>query len=176
MAFINLSFEDAGASPGLALGWTYSTRATPFVIAAYGMLAEPWENFEREWLSNQNYVFNFAGLAADYQTLHLTPKPVENFEEFWDSNQAYLFALAGAAADYDVGTPQNFEDFEEEWSSNESYVYDFSAAATFTEDFESGWDTNEAYVYDFTGTAAMYDSGSNAFENFEGTWPTMTTI
>lgn len=187
--FRNLSFETIGGSPGAADAWSFFAYASYFEIAPYGTSTPPapWETFEREWDSNQNYKFAFIGpptdlTQANYQTVHPTPKPVENFEEKWNTNESYLYGLSAIVAPFDTGTPQNFEDFEQEWDTNESYVYNFSGTAGVyspgagDEDFEGGWHSNESYVYTFAGTAALYDVGANGFENFEGAWFTMTTF
>lgn len=187
-AFANLSFETAGASPGLAASWTYSSTVDVITIAPYDTTPEAWEDFEEDWANNA-YKFAFIGAptdltAAQYQTLHPVVKPFENFEEFWNSNQGYVFGLAGTIAVY-TG-PRNFENFETDWNTNESYIYSLATypgttAAVYTpgsgdEDFEGGWDTNQSYVYTFTGTAAVYDPAAAAFDDFEAGWDVMNTI
>jgi len=138
MAFANLSFEIADSSgPGCADGWTlgsHSVRAVAaFDSAGLGGL-EPWEDFEEEWSSNQNYKFFFVGVAVDlaaaeFTTSNPTPKAFENFEEFWTSNQGFTFGFSGVLAAFDT-SPENFEDFEEEWTTNESFAFAFDAEGT----------------------------------------------
>jgi hypothetical protein len=183
----NLGFETAGATPGSASGWTYTTLSTARGIAGYLQDATanefPWEGFEGRWSSNEDYLFAFVPLdltSATYVTFMAAPKTVENFEEHWSSNHGYAYGLASAAAAYDT-TPQNFEDFEEEWASNESYLYAhgpltaaiYAPGASTREFFEEGWSSNESYIYTFSGTAALYDTPTEAFEDFEEDWPTV---
>ncbi len=188
MAFQNLSFETAdGSGPGCADGWTFAASSRAGTWAPFGALAAPWENFEREWTSNQNYLFAFGLLGitrAQYQAA-LPPKTFENFEEFWNTNQSYVYGIAGVLAAYD-STPENYEDFEEDWVSG--YLYAFVGVgtdlteATFTggdlfDSFE-GWVT---YLYAFVGvgtdlTAAVY-AGALAYEDFETAgWPVCNTV
>lgn len=195
MAFSNLSFETAGASAGLAASWTvtsYSARDA----RQFNTELDYAEGFEREWNSNEDYLFAFdtGDLASnDFTTLTGIPhKTVENFEEQWLDNQTYVYGISGAVAVFDVAE-QGFEDFEEEWDSNEGYLFAFTggdltamtfANTTGTDDLESGWDTNESYLFEFVGvgtdlTANLFDAGVYAFEDFEVTglgWPSMTSI
>jgi hypothetical protein len=186
MAFLNLSFETAdGSHVGCADGWVFSSHASAFTYAPYDASEEPWEDFEEEWLSNQNYLFALSAVTrADYQTLDPAPKQVEDFEEFWSTNHTYVYGIAGTLASYD-GTPEDFEDFEEEWDSNEGYLYEladgpftlasYDVAPEDYEDFAEDWDSNESYLFAFVGvgtdlTAAVYtvnDVGSDV-ESFEG--------
>lgn len=205
MAFANLSFETAGTG-GVPASWT-KTSQSQRDYAPYGAASDqPWETFEREWNSNESYVFSFDDPAtltpAQYQTIHITPKFFDDFEEFWSSNQNYRFGKLddGVAASYNTSSPHNFESFEQEWESNESYIYEFTGLGadltvaifagdgffTFeSEGFESGWQHNgDEYLTAFVGigtdlTAALYDTGTpQAFEDFEEEWTghEMTTM
>jgi hypothetical protein len=197
MAFLNLSFEDIGASAGLAANWTYTTSTPAIVIAGYNTPEEPWEPFERGWLFNEDYIFAFGVgdvVFAEYATVLVANKFVEDFNEKWDQNESYAFAFGGVAAQYN-STLALFDGFGREWSSNESYKFAFVGAGTdltlaeydvalqLFEDFQQEWQANESYKYAFVGvgsdlTAALYDAALTAFENFENEFPTlvMTTI
>ena len=196
MAFLNPSFETAGASPGAASGWTHLVSGFVELFAAFGADDLPWETFEEEWSSNETYLYAFVGPGTDldvalFFTVAVTPRTVEAFAEGWDSNEAYLYGLTTAAAPFDT-TPENFEDFEEEWSSNETYLYAFVGpgtdldvalfgADTFDGFEATGWDP--AYLYAFVGPGtdldvALFDVALTSTEDFEDEWVgyTMVTI
>lgn len=196
MSVDNASFEVAGATPGEADGWSVLSVADD-VYAAFDATPEAVEDFEESWSSNESYKFAFTGpptdlTRAEWQTTDPAPKVVEDFETFWNSNQSYVYGLSAAVASFDTGTPEDFEDFEEEWDANESYVFAvpdwaLETVASFDagvpqdfEDFEEEWDANESYLFEFVGVgtdlAAAAFEGPLDYEDFEGTWPTMTTI
>jgi hypothetical protein len=196
MAFLNLSFETAdGSGPGCADGWTFGANASGGTWAPFHTTIVPWEDFEREWNSNQNYLFAF-GLLGTTKALYASlapPKAYEDFEEFWNSNQLYVYGVAGTTALYNNGgPPQNFDSFEAGWVVGYLYAFvgvgsDLTAAAfdgtpEDFEDFEEDWDTNESYVFAFVGvgtdlTAAEYIDG-NFFEDFDSAdgWPICNTV
>ena len=180
MTIANPSFEVAGASPGLAQNWTYTSSASAAAYADYDTGLEPVEDFEEGWDSNESYLFAFdvVNLApAEYQTNATNPKYVENFEEFWDANQSYAFGVVGTYAMYSTN---NWEGFDQQWDSNESYLYALGATTSAgIETFESQWDANETYAYALgLTTAAIYDTVPEAVEDFEEDWlqQVMTTL
>ncbi len=160
-SFRNLGFEDAGLSPGLADGWEFDQLASGELFAEYGpdIPGAPTESFERGWLENENFKFDFDGLLIDiFPALYDDPSAPQSFEDFdqeWSDNQFFAFDFGGVSADvaqYDSGIPQGFEDFEEEWDSNESYLFDFVGIGTDL-------------------TAASYDADvPEDFEDFEDEW------
>lgn len=185
-AFANLGFETAGASPGSAASWTLSTSAQAWLLAGYALSAyeQAFENFEREWASNEGYCFDLddaGAVAAEYESATVNPLDHDGFEVKWSSNEGYLWALgATAAAEYDTAL-EDHEDFEEEWLSNESYFWTLadagSAAAQYDttpeayEDFEEEWDANESYYWTLPATvAALYDTAPEAYEDYEEEW------
>lgn len=188
----NLSFEIAdGSFAGVPSGWVFSAHSQ-YAYAPFHTVIVPFEDFEREWNSNESYKFAFTGIGAD-----LTKAPfgaagvatVETFEKEWSGNEAYQFGLAGVDAEFDT-SPEPFEDFEEDWGTvpfHYSFVgvgTDLTAAAFDVspenfEDFEENWVASYKDAFVGVGTdltAATFDSGTHAFENFEGTWFTMVTI
>lgn len=193
----NLSFEaTAGVTPpgtGAATGWTLAVVSTYEEMAEFGAAVEPWERFETEWLSNEDYLFAFEpsdlGTATYGTALVDFIKTVENFEELWLGNESYLLSLDSPEPDpalYDV-SPEEAEDFNEGWDSNESFMLSFVGvgtdleAAVFDaggtpadfETFESGAGWSAGYLTAFVGvgtdlTAAVYNGGGgSAFDDFE---------
>jgi antitoxin (DNA-binding transcriptional repressor) of toxin-antitoxin stability system len=190
--FVNTGFETAGATPGLASGWTVAIFATAEEYASYDVaVPEPVEDFEEEWSSNEDGSFVLtATTAAVYDVAQ--PEAYEDFEEDWSNTPFFLTLPVVAVASYDTLTPEDFEDFEEEWKDNETDVAEFIglgvdiAAAAYDlgvpesrEDFEEEWRSNEDDITVFVGVGtdlvrATYD-GEN-FEDFEETDLRMQTV
>lgn len=191
--FANLSFEDAGPSPGLADGWEYARTATAELIAAYGPVpfTRPEDDFEDGW---QNEGFAFAlpepinpSLFAFYDPgAGLEDK--EDFEEQWSNNEFFFYALSGIEnADYDVGVPEEVEDYEEEWLSNEDFKFAFvggdlsdasydSATPETVEDFEEEWQSNEFRQLTFASfgpaPVTIFAAGNNIRRDDAVSWLT----
>jgi hypothetical protein len=185
----NLSFETAGAGPGLAALWTLSVTAGAEQTATWGTATPPLdeEGFEAEW-DNDDYVLAFA-LADTFPPLfgeHVGDgEPLETFERGWENNQGYLFELSSVSeAEFD-STPEAVEDHEEGWSDNEDYDVELGAstAASFdqaltpqdVEDHEDGWrGTGAGNDYDTvlgSSVVAIFDGAFNdAKEDFEETF------
>ena len=96
------------------LGLTTGVPAGPT-----GTTAEPEDDFEDGWSSNETYFFTWADViagpgvdAASFDSG--TPQDFEDFEEEWDSNESFDFTMgATTAALYDGTASEAFEDFEE---------------------------------------------------------------
>lgn len=104
----NLSFETAGASPGLALGWTWTVLATAEAWTTFSPSGLPLENFGLGW-SNDPFWFELEPgdlTPAQLATLSFNPKLAEDFEELWLINQTFPVDLAAnlAAAGFGVDT------------------------------------------------------------------------
>jgi len=184
-AFTNIGFETAGATPGLASGWSCAVFATAEEYASYDVtLPEPVEDFEEEWATNNEdgaFVLS-ATAAASYDIAQ--PETYEDFEEDWSNTPFSLTLPVVAVAAYDA-TNEDFEDFEEGWDSNENDIAEFVGPGTditvasydlvvpeAREDFEEEWRDCEDDITDFVGVGtdlviATYD-GEN-FEDFEET-------
>ncbi len=201
MALTNLGFETAGASPGLASGWTFTNDDSVNEWAPYNDPPVAFEAFEQDWDSNEDYLFEFDDpntqlVFATYTTIHVDTKFVEDFEEKWASNEFYVFGI-GSATPASYTGPHDFENFETHWDSNQNYIFEFVGVGTdldeaifddnSAEEFEQNWDSNQDYLFEFVGvgtdlTAAVYDGVTDMddtdFENFEQMWPTMvmTTV
>lgn len=88
-------------------------------VGPTGTAAEPEDDFEDGWSSNETYFFTWADViggpgvtAASYDVG--TPQDFEDFEEEWDSNESFDFTMgATTAALYDGTASEAFEDFEE---------------------------------------------------------------
>jgi hypothetical protein len=79
VAFINLSFEDSGAAPGQANGWTLSAVGTAETIATFDTVAHAWEDFEEGW-GNDTYLTEL--LPANLDAFGFAGD-VEGFEAGW---------------------------------------------------------------------------------------------
>ena len=130
-AFSNIGFETAGATPGLASGWSCAIFATAEEYASYDVtVPEPVEDFEEEWATNNEdgtFVLT-ATAAASYDVAQ--PEPYEDFEEDWSNTPFSLSLLSVAVAAYDILSPEDFEDFESEWDSNETDITEFVGPGT----------------------------------------------
>lgn len=182
-AFANIGFETAGASPGLASGWSCAIFATAEEYASYDVtVPEPVEDFEEEWATNnEDGAFVLTSTAtASYDIAQ--PEPYEDFEEDWSNTPYSLTLLSVALAAYDTA-PADFEDFEEEWSDNEDdktqflgggidlnvVLYGFVFFYAF-ESFEEEWRDNEDDISSFVGVGTDLVVGTfdgESVEDFE---------
>ena len=141
--FQNLGFETAGASPGLAEGWTLSQLASAEEIAGYGTPERPQEDFERGW-QNDTFSHSLAPTAIEPALFDEAPESVEDFEEGWSQNESFITELTSAvAADYDAGIANKpAEAFEAGWRGNGSFVLAFAPAdlsVPLVDGFEDSW-------------------------------------
>jgi hypothetical protein len=177
VAHENLSFEDAGASPGLADAWTFAAVATAEVVATYEYTDgadRAVETFADGW--DGPFVSDFddvAGATAEYSAaFFVTPKLREDFEVGWVADQAFATELGQSiAAEYGV---EDFESFETDWATAQDFIASFDDVASVSagiETFATGWST-DGYTTSFvSGGAAEYDGDSGEFfEDFEETF------
>ncbi len=174
--FQNLGFEDAGAAPGLAEGWTLSQLASVEEIAGYGSPERPQEDFERGW-TNDDFLFALAQAVIGPAIYDDVPESVEDFNEGWSQNEAFVRELASAeAADYDPsGGTKLVEDFDGLWAGNDAFLFAFAPddlSAAPTEAFESGWRGNELFLF----ALSVGDVAAEPTETFESGWPLMATV
>lgn len=157
MGFLNPGFEEAGASPGEALGWTQNSNATAVEIAPWGANNLEIEGFE-DGFDNDNYVYIFAQGSFEAAVFDgdLT---VENFESEWDSNEGYILAPNDASWEAAIfgSLLEDMETFEREWDDNQDYILlpagmtivaaQFGSGLEDVEAFDSEWDNNENYEW-----------------------------
>jgi hypothetical protein len=173
----NLSFETAGASPGLAGSWSLASTATAEEVATYEQADgadRAVDGFEHGW--GGPVVFDFddvAGATAEYSAaFFVTPRLREDFEIGWVTNQALLTDLGQSiAAEYD-GEP--YESFETNWATDQEFITSFDDVASVSggiETFATGWST-DGYLTSFVGGGtAEYDGDAGEFvEDFEETF------
>jgi len=136
------------------------------VSAFFESMSHQREDFEYSWAApetpnppapvwNHHAQFEYWHENFEEAMFDSGSEAYEDFNESWDDVEDAVADLAAAttsSASFDSGTPEGVEDFEEEWQSVESAVANLAAGAT---------------------SAAMFDAGANAYENFEGTWPTL---
>lgn len=178
MPYTNPGFETpAAGNDGLADAWSILVSVTTDEIAGYNALGgaeDAIEAFEKNWSSNEDYLFAFESGdigAAVYDTFPLS-ESVEDFNEEW-SNESYATDLTSSSpAQYD-NTPEGFEDFEENWD-NDSYITSFSVTVSVSDTFETNW-ANNSYITAFTTelSAAAYDVAPENYEDFEENWTDM---
>lgn len=173
MAFTNLSFEDAGASPGLASAWTLSVTSTAVEIAGYsdGVQELGWEGFEAGW-SNAGWQLAIGAVdAGEYGVgLVAVPPAFEAFSVGWD-NVVWLLGLgATAAAEYSSAP---LEGFALDWSNND-WQLDIGSTngaeygGDKIEDFEIEWANDDWQAALGAASAASFDGASpELFEDFE---------
>ena len=182
---VNPGFEQPGAGPGEAQGWTLVSVATVEQWAAYG----PWavEAFDA-WDGTEAFIFAFA--SAHLQTAVFGPasKEQESFDAGW-SNDTFLLNLDSTpteAAEFDAGTPEAFEDFEDDWLAGGAWASSwddvtgqaaiFGPATMPVETFEEGWRNNEGAVFSWAGVlsqAANFDTTPEPVEDFEEEFTTL---
>ena len=180
MPISNLGFEDAG-TVGSALSWTVIDETTAELLALFG--ANPatqteTEAFEREWSSNEDYVFAFVGVPTDlvppvFDSVVSDGEALEDFTEGWSSNEFYAFTMPSLeAADFGA---QDIEAFESGWSSNESYSFTMGSTTTAlfdttfeaAEDFEEEWSSNESYSFTMGSTTTALFNGPSLLDSEE---------
>lgn len=185
MSITNPSFEDAGANPGDALGWTRAVVSSAEEIADFGSTGTGVEDLESGW-DNDSFLFSFVGFGTDilqaaYANGTVTPGTNEGFEYGWNSNQAFAFALGSST--FATFSGNAFENFEQDWA-NVPYLIALPPYGAFLEpaqfdgndyeNFEQSWD-NDSYLTAFAGygtdlTRASFKESEIGFfvESFEG--------
>jgi hypothetical protein len=162
MPLINLGFEDVGATPGSADGWTLFITSSAERVALFGTEtpAREEERFEAEWSTNEDYLFAFEDVsvvAPLFDTDISEGDPLEDFEEGWDPDGDLL-------ANFGVAFPD---------PSMEEASFDSALTPETVEDFEEGWDTNEDYDFAMgSAVSAFFDAAISpqGFEDFEDGW------
>ena len=182
MALLNPSFEDAGAFPGDAQGWTLVTICSAERIAGFGPLPlEAWEGFER-WFA---WVARIADTTTVVALFDARAEVREDFDEGW-SNDLFLVEMPPAQLSAGLFSGTAVENMESGWS-NVPYAMAWSevagAAGPFDgephEDFDEQWRSNQAFVWTWgqgTSVNASFDGGTDADEDFDNGWTAATTI
>lgn len=187
--FTNLGFETAGASAGLAAGWTCVFFATAEEFAAYDVaVPEAWEDFEEEWATNnEDGAFTLGTVVvASYDVVPAVG--YEDFEDEWANTTHSWVLVSVLTAAYNTALDA-YEAFESEWNDNEDGVFDWADVVTIAtasydlvvpesqEDFEEEWRSNEDDITEFSGgdvVTGTFD-GQN-FEDFEEVDLRMQTV
>ncbi len=168
--FINLSFEDAGATPGLPDGWTGSAVVTPDEIAPYGPVpSKPWEDYEAGWSSNEDSHFVF--VPADLEAAIYNGVSYEAFFPGW-GNEGYVLALTVVEAEVfykgpDVVPPGPWPATVQPETFGNYWLTSPPAAHWIGQDW-SGGDTYSSFTPDML-EAAVY-VGAISYEGFESGW------
>lgn len=182
MALQNPSFEDGGVLPGEAAHWTLTAVTSLEVLAGFGPVPEQaWEDFER-WHTLRAALEDVPVALAFFDTV---AEGYEDFEEGW-ANAVFLHELPPAqlvTCPFGGGT---VERYESGWS-NDTYLRDWalvpSSPGVFdgepAEDFEEQWRSNQSFAWSWaavSATTALFDAGTQAFEDFENAWTHATTL
>ena len=174
---VNPSFEQPGASPGEAQGWTLTSLATAEDWAPFGTRAV--EDFD-EWDGTEATIFTFAPADLNAAVFGPTGKPEETFGAGW-GNDTFLEDLDGTpteAAEFDAGAPLEVESFID-WLAGGAWAAswdDVASQAAPTEDFELGWSGNDSAVFSWDSLlaeSALFDTTPEAVEDFEDEFTTL---
>lgn len=189
MTFTNLSFETGNSTPTppagggtAATGWSVAYVSTGSAYANFGdaTVTEAAERFERNWSTNEAFLFDFSSLGslsvATFNPAGPYASTFEGFEALWSSNESALSDLA-RQEQLNFGTTfLEAEGFEREWSTNENFMFSFldsdlTPAPAGAEDFETHWHSNESFITAFVPgnlTALAFDGTSpTLYEDFE---------
>ena len=187
----NPSFEEAGAGPGEALGWTLITSVANQEFALFDGVGyedfELWHAFIENSDSFIEATFGVIDAAEDFEKLWgpfdgsdpkfgvLVP-PIG-----YPGNQGFLFELgqtadaeffgSGGAESFEVGWGQDTPLFS--WDDVDSELAIFDSGLTF-ENFEEGWG-NDDYIFEFApiqlDDASFYFQTPRTFDSFEDALP-----
>lgn len=190
MTFTNVSFETGDATPTppagggtAATGWTVAYVSTGSAHANFGdsTVTEAAERFERNWSTNQSFLFAFTdGVTLSVATFNPAgpyASTFEGFEALWSSNESAHSDLTRQEQLNFSSTLLEAEGFELEWSSNENYKFAFLDAdltpAGSPETFETHWRSNESTITSFApaNIVRMAFNGTSpfGFEDFDQT-------
>jgi hypothetical protein len=182
MGLENPSFEAPGVLPGEALHWTLSSVTGREELAGFGPVpVRAWEDFER-WHALLAALEDASVALAFFDTV---AEGYEDFEEGW-ANAVFLRELPPAQLVTCAFGGGTLEHYESGWS-NSTYLRDWALVPSSTgvfdgepvEDFEEQWRSNQAYAWSWAGvsaTVALFDAGTQAFEDFENAWAHATTL
>ena len=177
MPISNPSFEEVGALPGEAAGWTLTCVCTAEQAAGFGPPPESArEDFER-WLA---WMDGFGEGDLVFALFDALPEAREDFEEGF-ANETWLGAWHPGFAEACVFGDDVAESFDAGWATDawaRGWDEVASEAAAFGadphEDF--GVEPWRASWNDVTDDAARFDGGTTTEETFAGTWEPATTV
>lgn len=163
----NLSFETAGASPGLADSWT-DTETSSEYVGSFADSGGPYavENYSVSWPGEDGYALAFAGgTVAQFDGDFISPP--KNIEQYgrWLGPFFFTVISGGTAGQFDGAL--TIEDYSLFWTG--SYVIAISGSPDIFEDYSTGW-PNDPYATEITsGTAAAFNtpSGTSTMESYE---------
>jgi len=158
----NPLFQDPGPLAGTALGWAVVAVVSEHRFAAFDVAQpEAYEDFEQEWLGNQNFDHEWAEVSSEtaiFYAAMITATPYDDFEQGWSDNEHFLLALGPVEEALFAGDAG--EGFEHDWSSNQFFKHDWSEVSSTSALFgaglepfdglENGWN-NDAFLPDWGG-------------------------
>lgn len=173
----NLSFEDAGATPGEAAFWSHFSYDPAGVYAAWGALYGA-EDFET-WAEDNSPLTDPMTDPAPFEILEdggsgITA-PRESMDSGWPGTDTFTAQVENSEDAVFGDDAQTFDGFENSWLSAAFVEEVLASTSAPDEDFETGWG-NDPYVTDVTAapagplTAAEFGTefGPVTYENFEG--------
>lgn len=151
---INLSFEDQGANPGEADGWTATYVSTARGLASFPLgagQAQAVEDFEQGW-DNDDFLFTMGPTDKAAAVFDGPPLPqAQTFEDFEEGWGAYFFeSPPTAAAVFAFG--ESAESFEEHWDTVSAT---FTASAIQDKLFSSNHGLLDGRVVQLTTTGSL---------------------
>lgn len=180
---VNGGFEDPGAGPGLADGWTSFVAASGGEVADFSGGTDPstsTEDFDVGW-GTDGYLVDADDGPTDLAVFDSdsSPTDTESFND-WNSGKPYLFdvnasIVAQFTADFGPDVYDG-EDFDHGWFTSGYLLEPVDFAATFEEDFDIGWNTASPLDDVITGDDALFDGGSTDTESFENAWPDLLFV
>lgn len=188
-AFVNLSFETQGATPGLADGWTLSQSVSWPLAGFTGAAVDGPESYEAGWSADPWETTLDSPVPALFGDGVLVPAgvPRETYEAAadggWDlAYQLQLSALVGAEFNT---TLDDVESYETEWAPAQQFktvfigigtdlvaaVFDAGGSANVFESYEAsdGWDASYGTVVG-SSVLALFDGfgvGQEPVEDYE---------
>jgi hypothetical protein len=173
----NGSFEVAGATPGLADGWSLSVGSTSGAVATFNGGTGPvisLEQFDIGW-GTDTYLLDPADGSPGTPTIFsdTTPVDTESFDD-WNSGKPYALDVnTGVSMEFTSDTPPQvllLEDFDEGWGTAE-WAAEPVGGTEFEDNFDTGWSTSSWASDVVAGTDAMFDEGTIDTESFEEAYP-----
>lgn len=181
----NPSFETAGANPGEANAWTDTQSTSAEDIAVFDTAASgdrPLEDFETQFQEPQTLLATYnEDSITEFSPSDLSSAVFDGAAQVETFEAQYLEPMTGSGPPYnqhsitvfdssnldtamfDSGA-EGFEDFEEGWIEPET-----SGTQSASHKYDDAPDANTPPPALVTSSAAMFNSGSNAEENFDNT-------
>jgi len=167
----NLSFETAGASPGLADGWTTTVVSTGDVADFSGGSGNPRsvEDYNHGWDPNPLVVAITGGTEGTFNGNLITPaNDVEDYNR-WVSLFYRTEMTGGTQGQFDGGLP--VENYNDGWPGD-PFLDEITNPTDFKEDYDEDWPGDPLLTEISGGTTATFNTpgGTATVEEYEDTF------